>query len=211
MQTVTRLNRVEKQILEALDKLATEKCLLEVLAERTIWDGGIERLFQGVFLWAFNSFSPYYYLAPELCKRDYLVFPHEPSVNAVVEKTKNTCDPVFLRHAAGVIEIKDTCNSEKKLKEDFDKLKKAGISTTQEQMEAGFLYEMVLLREWERKQLNSNWLEQSVDQWFNTLLRIDPGVQRVGEKAKLLFEHRVPRSSPGIWTYLAVLVVRVPA
>jgi hypothetical protein len=50
--------------------------VLEVLAERIIWDGGIETLFKGIFLWAFNSFSPYYYLAPDLRYRDYQVEMH---------------------------------------------------------------------------------------------------------------------------------------
>jgi hypothetical protein len=82
------LNNVERRIFRALDKLA-HSCddLLHVLAERMVWDGGIEKVFQGVFLWAFNSLDerPYYYMAPELKDVDFMAFESDEETDRLVE------------------------------------------------------------------------------------------------------------------------------
>ncbi len=115
-QTV-KANEIESRILAALDKLARSATLLEVLAERTVWDGGIEKVFQGLFLWAFNGLDlcTYCYLAPEINLGseigllDYLVFKSSPPVDSKVESGRATGDEL-LRLASGFIEVKDIHN-----------------------------------------------------------------------------------------------------
>src|SRR5947209_6602969 len=140
-----QLNNIEGRIFRALDKLA-HSCedLLHVLAERMVWDGGIEKVFQGLFLWAFNSLDqrPYYYLSPELNDVDFMVFESDPVTNNLVEQVHSRKDERWYDIACGYIEVKDIVDIGK-LPKDLAKLRLAGQKSRRDKVESRFLYEMV--------------------------------------------------------------------
>jgi hypothetical protein len=218
-------NEVECRIFTALEKLSGSACLLEVLAERAVWDGGIEKLFQGLFLWAFNGLVqhlPYYYLVPEIGMGskiktlDYIVFESRDDVDRKVSLAKSQKSKLaLLPLASGLIEVKDVC-SLPELSNDLPKLREAARVATAAGDKDRFLYEMILLREgptfrngaWKKQ--DSGWDEEAESKCWNhlSLQGVCRDTSRIG--AHLLFENKSPVCDTTVFTSLSVLVVSVP-
>jgi hypothetical protein len=210
-------NEIESRIFSALDRIASNTCLLEILSERSVWDGGIEKVFQGLFLWAFNGLdlSPCYYLAPEINLGsdirilDFMVFKSSEAVDSKVNSAESNDE--LLEVASGFIEVKDIYNIYKGLSTDLAKLRAAAPRANRNVVGERFLYEMILLREWTREKLDAGWQKKAERRCWKDLNAqgVSESTCRIG--AMLLFDNKHPVSDARIFTALSVLLVTVPA
>jgi hypothetical protein len=213
-------NEIENRILAALGKISDSECLLDVLAERIAWDGGIEKVFQGLFLWAFNSLdlSPCYYLGPELNQHDFLVFKSCEEVNRQVENTDGSnlkcIDPRWLQITSGYIEVKDIDNIRnptRGLLKDIRSLRTHGQETNRARTEERFPYEMVLLKTRE-KQSGQGWRNKREENCWSLLRQEGISKDTCRVATRPLFDNWKPVCADKEWTRcsLSVLLISVP-